>query len=107
MKTAAEIEAALADALEAYNSPIKGTPSCGCGRAYVALRDLDKTELRRVGVAAKKCGLMWLRKAYGTGGNVIYVGYDNASGIPLAKANAMVSALEKHDIKSYVDAVAD
>jgi hypothetical protein len=47
------------------------------------------------------------RKGYGVGSNAIYVGYDNASGGPLGKAQAMAEVLKAHGLSAYDDAQAD
>lgn len=104
MKSKEELEAILSRAALA---PYKPARASGCGRAYVAVSGLDRNELRALGAAAKKVGLMFLRKAYGTGGNVLYVGYDNADGRALGQAAAMAEVLNAAGVSAYVDAVAD
>lgn len=78
----------------------------GCGRAYVTVGG-DRAEINAVSAACKKLGLMFLRNAYGTSGNAIYCGYDNADGRALAKAEAMASVLKARGLRAYVDAVSD
>jgi hypothetical protein len=78
----------------------------GCGRAYVVMT-CEKEELKHVVAACKKIGLMFLTKAYGTSGNAIYIGYDNASGRTLAKSRAMAEALNARGLRCYDDSVAD
>jgi hypothetical protein len=90
--------------LAALEQPVVAKPACGCGRAYVCVGKAWATE---VGKACKKVGLMWLKKAYGTAGNAIYCGYDNADGKALAKANAICEALRAAGVSAYTDAVAD
>jgi hypothetical protein len=68
-------------ALEAaYAKPVIPAPASGAGRAYVSVSGLDRKEVNAFSAAAKSLGLMFLRKAYGTSGNALYVGYDNFDG---------------------------
>ncbi len=95
--------------LEAANAaPARAVRSYGCGRAYVAVRGVEKAERRAFMAACKKLNLMFLSKAYGTSGDVIYCGYDNADGRALAKAEAMAASLNEAGLAGcYVDPVAD
>lgn len=104
MKTKADFETALKAANEATFVPARAS---GCGRAYLGFYDLSKPEKKALKAAAETLGLMFLKEAYGTSGNVLYVGYDNADGKALAKAEVMVKVLGEHGIKSYVDPVSD
>ena len=99
-----EVLEAVTAAMAAPVGP--AVPACGCGRAYVCVRG-ERAEINAVSAACKKLGLMFLRKAYGTGGNAIYCGYDNASGRPLAKAEAIAATLNAKGLRAYVDAVSD
>jgi hypothetical protein len=90
--------------IAALAAPRAASPACGCGRAYVCIPKADATE---VGKACKKVGLMWLKKAYGTSGNAIYCGYDNADGRALGVARVIAEALQAVGISAYTDAVAD
>jgi len=82
--------------------------ACGCGRAYVTLSSKnDRKTVNAVAKACKTLGLMFLRKAYGTTGNSIYIGYDNADGRALGRAEAFAAKLTEHGIPAYSDAVAD
>lgn len=103
MLTKLEVLAALEAAKAA---PVTAAPACGCGRAYVVVSG-DRATVNAVSAASKKLGLTFLRKAYGTAGNAIYCGYDNADGRALGKANAIASELTKRGLSAYVDAVAD
>lgn len=101
----AEIAAKLAAAW-AMPSTAKIGPCGGCGRVYVSVSG-GAPIVNAVAAAAKKMGLTFLRRAYGTSGNVIYVGYDNASGALLAKGEAVAAALTAAGIPAYMDAVGD
>jgi hypothetical protein len=103
MEKAAVLEAVKA-AFEAPVGPAK--PACGCGRAYVCVSG-DRATVNAVAAAAKKVGVTFLRKAYGTSGNAFYCGYDNADGRALAKAEAVAGVLKAKGLSAYVDAVAD
>ncbi len=96
----------LAALTAAKAAPFTAGRASGCGRAYVIV-SADKKTVNAVSAACKTLGLMFLRKAYGTSGNAIYIGYDNGTGGPLAKAEAFATVLSSHGISSYTDAVAD
>jgi hypothetical protein len=78
----------------------------GCGRAYVCVSG-SKEEIRFVAAVCKKMGLIFQRKAYGVGDNAIYIGYDNASGGPLAKSRVFAEVLKDHGLSAYDDAMGD
>jgi hypothetical protein len=78
----------------------------GCGRAYVSVCG-DRATINAVSAACKKLGLMFLRKAHGTCGNVIYIGYDNCDGRALAKSEAFAKVLNERGIRAYTEAVGD
>ena len=86
--------------------PFEPARASGCGRAYVVIT-ADKPTVNAVSAACKAVGLMFLRKAYGTGNNAIYMGYDNADGRALGKAKAFATALNELGISCYDDAVGD
>jgi hypothetical protein len=96
--------AALTAALAAPVTPGRGS---GCGRAYVCLSGLDRKASNAVAKACKSLGLMWLKKAYGTAGNAIYIGYDNGTGHSLAKAAAVAESLRSAGVTCYDEAVGD
>jgi hypothetical protein len=100
---AAGVKAAL---VAANAAPFTAGRGYGCGRAYVCLTG-PKDEIKRVAAACKQLGLMFLKKAYGTSGNAIYMGYDNADGKALAKSEAFANVLNVRGIKCYADAVGD
>ena len=122
-KTPAEKKNAAADAkkfkkdvyealVAAYAAPYVAKPACGCGRAYVCFTGGSspseyRATVNAVSAACKKLGVTFLRKAYGTSNNSIYVGYDNADGRALGKAKAMAAALTASGFPAYEDAVAD
>ena len=101
--TTEEIKATLLAANAASFTAGRGY---GCGRAYVCLSG-PKEEVKRVAASCKELGLMFLKKAYGTSGNAIYMGYDNADGKAIAKSEAFASVLNARGIKCYTDAVGD
>lgn len=92
----------LSAAFEASPPPAR---AYGCGRVYVAIA--DKAHRRGIAAACKKLGRMWLKAAYGTSGNVIYIGYDNATGREVAKGEHIASVLKAHGISAFMDAVGD
>lgn len=95
------------EALKAANeAPYERATISGCGRAYVVASG-DKAEVTAFAAAAKKLGLKFMRKAYGTSGPALYVGYDNADGKALGKARKMVEVLKSHGVSAYDDAVGD
>jgi hypothetical protein len=94
----------------AFASPVTpwpAGPTGGCGRAYVCLTGLDLKKKRALAAASKRLGLLYLTKAYGTGGNALYIGYDNATGVALAKAEAVAASLNASGVACYTDAVGD
>ena len=98
-----EISVALKTAMQAPFVPAR--PS-GCGRAYVIVSG-TKDELKAFAVAAKAQGLLFLKKAYGTSGNALYIGYDNGDGRSLAKSQAVAESLKAFGLRAYADAVGD
>lgn len=78
----------------------------GCGRAYVCVSG-ERTLINAVALACKELGLIFQRKAaYGLR-NAIYIGYDNSTGVELAKAKAFAHELKKHGIDAYDDCGSD
>ena len=104
MKTLAEVTAALQAANQVSFTPASRTG--GCGRAYVVI-SAPKDVVKLVSKACQELGLMFLKSAYGTSGNAIYIGYDNADGRALAKSDAFAKVLSERGISCYADAVAD
>jgi hypothetical protein len=90
----------------AWAAPVTPQAASGCGRAYVCVSG-DKATVTAFAAAAKKLGLLFLRKAYGTSGNALYVGYDNGAGRELAKAEAVAASLKAAGLSAYADAVGD
>jgi hypothetical protein len=102
-------KAAVLEALKAaWAAPVvvASGPCGGCGRAYVCVSG-DRATVNAFAAACRELGLMFLRKAYGTSGNALYVGYDNADGRALAKSHVVADELNKRGVKAYSDAVAD
>jgi hypothetical protein len=91
----------------ANEAPYTVTRSYGCGRAYVCVGSNSKKEVNAIAAACKKLGLMFLRKAYGTSGPCIYIGYDNSDGRALSKARAFADSLKASGLRAYDDAVED
>ena len=102
MKTKEEIKSALVAALAV---PYVRARASGCGRAYVCV-DLERTELTAFAAVAKALGHIFQRKGYGVS-NALYVGYDNADGRALGKAEAIATELSKRGISAYAEGVAD
>jgi hypothetical protein len=99
---------ALEALTKALATPYTAGRSSGCGRAYVIVTaGGDKKLVNAVAAAAKTLGVLWLKKAYGTSGNALYIGYDNGTGGPLAKAKAVAEALTSLGVAAYDDAVGD
>jgi len=97
----------IVEALKAANAaPYTPARASGCGRAYVVV-SAPKPELKLIAAACKEVGLMFLKEAYGTTGNAIYIGYDNADGRALGKSDAFAKVLNERGIRCYTDAVAD
>jgi len=96
----------LAAVKAANEAPATAVRPSGCGRAYVVMT-CSKEEIKHVASACKSLGLMFLKKAYGTSGNAIYFGYDNASGRAVGKSMAFAEALKAKGLSCYDDAVAD
>ena len=90
----------------AFAAPYTPKPVSGCGRAYVCLCGISK-ERRAVSAAAKTLGLTFLKDAYGTSGDALYIGYDNHDGHALGKADAVAERLKALGVRCYADAVSD
>jgi hypothetical protein len=101
-----EARKALAAALDAAMASTAKGPCGGCGRAYVCLTG-DRKQVNAMSAACKAMGVTFLRKAYGTGGNAIYMGYDNADGKALARSEAVAATLNELGVRCYSDAVGD
>jgi hypothetical protein len=102
--TKTEIAAALETAWKAPVGP--AARSCGCGRAYVCV-SADRATVNAVAAAARKLGILFVRKNYGAGSNAIYCGYDNADGRALAKAETVAASLKAAGLSVYTDAASD
>lgn len=103
MLTKTQIADALKAAMAASFTPRR--PS-GCGRAYVCVRG-TKEEIKAFAAACKAQGHVFMKKAYGSGSNALYVGYDNCDGRVLARADVIAEVLNKHGLSAYADAVGD
>ncbi len=99
----AQVRAAISAAKVAPFVPARAS---GCGRAYVCLSGTDKATLRHVAQVCADLGLIFQRKGYGVS-NAIYIGYDNADGHALGRAEAFAQVLCDQGISAYMDAVAD
>lgn len=84
---------------EAFAAAQHVTPEriSGCGRVYVVPFG---TTRRSTLAAARKAGKIVVN-------GMIYVGYDNADGVALAKGTAIVAALKAHGVSCYRDEHAD
>ena len=103
--TKTDYVALLTAALAApFTRPARGY---GCGRAYVAISGSDRKVVNGVASAAKKLGKIFQRKGYAGARNVLYIGYDNATGEMLAKAEAVATYLTNNGVSAYSDAYAD
>lgn len=102
-------KAKVIEILKAANAApyVPAKVTSGCGRAYVTLLGLAKSDRKMFEAACKEVGLLFLKKAYGTSGNSIYIGYDNADGHALAKAEAFAKVLTENGLRCYTDAVGD
>lgn len=98
---------------EAFALPAKDIrPSC-CGRVYVCIstpgglfptpeqESIGKAHQQGIKAAAKKIGKIFQTKSHYGDRNALYVGYDNASGIELAKGEAIVAHLKSYGIACY------
>ena len=92
---------------EALRTAADATPEriSGCGRVYVCI--VDKAHVKGVEKAAKAAGRIFQRKGYAGMRNVLYVGYDNATGKELARGTAMAMVFEAHGISCYRDEQGD
>lgn len=79
----------------------------GCGRAYVCLGKVDRKILNAYQGAAKQLNIRYLPEAYGAGKRALYIGYDNATGIQLAQAEAIAQNLVNIGLPAYHDGVDD
>lgn len=90
----------------AFALPAEARRACGCGRAYVVFAE-PRGVVNAVATSCRELGLLFLRKAYGTAGNALYVGYDNADGAALGRAHVVSDELNRVGFRTYVDAVED
>lgn len=79
-------------------------PTGGCGRVYIVPAKEHKKGLAE---ASKTLGLTWLKKAHGTSNGVLYLGYDNASGLLLAQGEILARLLKEAGVECYRDEVGD
>lgn len=79
----------------------------GCGRAYVCFSKMPIKELNEVKRALKRCGILYLREAYGVGKRAAYIGYDNGTGDAWEKAVAIANNLRSIGISCYEDGQSD
>lgn len=79
----------------------------GCGRAYVAIGKVERKVLIAVQKAAAQANIRYLPEAYGAGKRCLYIGYDNATGVPLAQSRAIAKNLKEIGIEAYDEAVDD
>jgi len=95
----------------------------GCGRAYVKISDPRTVEDLLAGVKvdkkafnaqikefAKGCelaGMSYLKEAYGVGKHVLYIGYDNATGLEWNRGEEIAKALRAIGLNVYVDGQGD
>jgi len=86
------------------SAPAPAERISGCGRVYVCIR---RPHTRGIRAACKRVGLRYLGAAYGTSGNAIYIGYDNATGKELARGTAIEKALRAAGVACYRDEVGD
>jgi hypothetical protein len=98
-----EIREAILEGMKA-----RGNGSCcGAGRAYVCIGKTDRKTLNAFKAACADVGRPFIKKAYGSGTNVLYVGYDNFTGTPIAQARAIAANLNAIGVSCYDDAVGD
>jgi hypothetical protein len=91
----------------AFAAPVVPVRASGCGRVYVSISSSDKALVNAVSAAAKAMGKIFQRKGYMGMRNVLYIGYDNASGRELAKGEAIAAYLSANGIPAYMDAQGD
>jgi hypothetical protein len=86
---------------EAFHKPVAAERVSGCGRVYVAVTTPDKFKLAAVKKAAKKLGKIFQTRSHYGDRNAIYIGYDNATGVELARGTAVVEALKAAGVECY------
>lgn len=82
----------------AFAAPVVNEPS-GCGRVYVAIT--DTLHVNAIKNAAKKIGKLFLTKGQRGDRNVLYIGYDNATGYELGRGTAVLNVLKAAGIGAY------
>lgn len=84
---------------EGFFAPVAAERSSGCGRVYVAIT--DPIHFKGIKAAAKYLGKIYQTKTHYGDRNAIYVGYDNATGVELARGTKLVEALKVAGIGAY------
>lgn len=100
-----EFEAAVVIAQQEQHTFVPDRPS-GCGRVYVGL---GYKALRKNGKAVKvleKYGFKVFTRP-NSSGVWIYVGYDNCTGVELAKGRAIAESFKRSGITAYMIADGD
>lgn len=77
----------------------------GCGRVYIV--PVGKDAKRLLKAAAKRLGKRYIPRVYGIGSPALYYGYDNCTGITLARGERLAKELNARGISCYQDAVGD
>ena len=92
---------------EAWNAAAGASALGGfrsCGRAYVVI--VEKADRAQARAWCKANRKIWTG-AQGHVPNAIYVGYDNASGVELGRAEAFALELKARGVVAYMDAMGD
>lgn len=95
--------AAVAAAMK--DADVKRIPTC-CGRAYVFVGYGKLTKGMKAAKILEKYGFMLTSRPYGTG-LYIYVGYDNADGYAMGKAEMIAAEFKKVGIAAGADGDSD
>lgn len=100
---AKKLREAARDAMSAAANA-EGVRPSGCGRAYVMLGKVRKNA--KAATILREEGFKMFPRP-GHSGLCIYVGYDNCTGVPLGKAEAIAKAFRSHGISAGMDADGD
>ena len=100
-----EFEAKVAMVVAGMASGASAAFIC-CGRAYVFVGFGKLTKGMKAAKILEKCGVKLTPRPYGTG-LYIYVGYDNADGYAIGKAEMIAAEFKKVGIVAGADGDAD
>lgn len=77
----------------------------GCGRVYVSI--VEKEHAKGIADAAKTMNWIFHKKGHAGMSNVLYIGYDNSTGVELGQGTAVAQVIKNAGISCYRDEQGD